>query len=95
MTISNTDMHVVTATFIVFEIIMLLFQLPLYLAKREKMRKYYLILLILLIIKNIAMGLFPDPKIRFIPLGVQYGLTYGAGFVMASYFHFIFIKPMI
>ncbi|KAA6438875.1 LuxR family transcriptional regulator [Dyadobacter flavalbus] len=92
MTISNTDMHVVTATFIVFEIIMLLFQLPIYLAKREKMRKYYLILLILLIVKNIAMGLFPDSGISFIPIGVQYALTYGAGFVMASYFPFYFYK---
>ncbi|TDE09829.1 helix-turn-helix transcriptional regulator [Dyadobacter psychrotolerans] len=92
MTVSNTDMNVVTATFIVFEIIMLLFQLPIYLAKREKIRKYYLILLILLIIKNIAMGLFPDPRISFIPIGVQYGLTYGAGFIMASYFPFYFYK---
>ena len=92
MKVLNTDMHVVTATFIIFEIIMLLFQLPLYLAKREKMRKYYLILLILLIIKNIAMGLFPNPKISFIPLGAQYGLTYGAGFVMSSYFPFYFYK---
>ncbi|GLU56471.1 hypothetical protein Dfri01_59320 [Dyadobacter frigoris] len=91
MGIGQTDMHPVTAVFIVFEIIMLAFQLPFYLTKRDRMRKYYLILLILLIIKNVAMGLFPDPKIP-ITLPIQYALTYGAGFVMASYFPFYFYK---
>ena len=92
MYIGNTDMHIVTALFIIFEIIMLAFQLPFYLTKGGKMRKYYLILLILLIVKNLAMGFFPDPKIIFIPIGIQYLLTYGAGFIMASYFPFYFYK---
>ncbi|WP_188939383.1 helix-turn-helix transcriptional regulator [Dyadobacter endophyticus] len=42
--------------------------------------------------KNTASGLFPDPKITMIPLLTQYILTYGAGFVMASYFPFYFYK---
>lgn len=49
-------------------------------------------MLILLIVKNTASGLFPDPKITFIPVITQYILTYGAGFVMASYFPFYFYK---
>jgi DNA-binding CsgD family transcriptional regulator len=91
MLIGNTDLHIVTFLFIILEIVMLIIQGIFYLQKpEEKSRKYYLILLTLLIVKNIAMGLFPDPKISFIPMIAQYIITYGAGFVMASYFPYYF-----
>lgn len=93
MLIGNTDLHVVTFLFIILEIVMLIIQGIFYLQKpEEQSRKYYLILLALLIVKNIAMGLFPDPKITFIPMIAQYTLTYGAGFVMASYFPYYFYR---
>lgn len=93
MLIGNTDLHIVTFLFIILEIVMLIIQGIFYLQKPdEESRKYYLILLSLLIVKNIVMGLFPDPKITFIPMIAQYILTYGAGFVMASYFPYYFYK---
>lgn len=93
MLIGNTDMHLITLLFIIFESVMFVFQGILFLSRpQDKPRLYYLILLILLIFKNTASGLFPDPKITFIPVLTQYILTYGAGFVMASYFPFYFYK---
>jgi len=92
MTVFNTEMHVVTLVFIVLEIIMFSSQLVLYLQKpTECKRKYYLILLFLLIIYNIAGGLFPDGNIS-IPIRLQNILAYGAGFLMACYFPFYFYK---
>lgn len=92
MLIGNTDMHIVTLLFIVLESVMFIFQIIFFLQRPEdQTRKYYVILLFLLIVKNIAMGLFPDPKIP-IPIIAQYILTYGAGFVMASYFPYYFYR---
>lgn len=90
MTVFNTEMHVVTLVFIVLEIVMFSSQLVLYLQKpTERKRKYYLVLLFLLIIYNVAGGLFPDDQIPLsIPL--QNILAYGAGFLMACYFPFYF-----
>ncbi|WP_211237803.1 LuxR family transcriptional regulator [Dyadobacter alkalitolerans] len=86
-------MHVITLLFIIFELVMFIFQGILFLARpQDKPRLFYLILLVLLMCKNTASGLFPDPKIDFIPILTQYILTYGAGFVMASYFPFYFYK---
>jgi len=92
MTVFNTEMYVVTLVFIVLEIIMFSSQLVLYLQKpTERKRKYYLVLLFLLIIYNVAGGLFPDDHIPLsIPL--QNILAYGAGFLMACYFPFYFYK---
>jgi DNA-binding CsgD family transcriptional regulator len=92
MTVFQTEMHVVTLVFIVLEIFMFSFQLVLYLQKpAESKRKYYLILLFLLIIYNIAGGLFPDGEIP-LPIQLQNILAYGAGFLMACYFPFYFYK---
>jgi DNA-binding CsgD family transcriptional regulator len=91
--IAGTDMHVVTFLFVVVELLMFTSQTILFLSRpKDSDRKYYMILLGLLIIKNIASGLFPDPGFTTIPLAVQYGLAYGAGFVMASYFPFYFYR---
>jgi DNA-binding CsgD family transcriptional regulator len=93
MLIGNTDMHLLTFLFIIFETVMFGYQFILYLSRpQERQRLYYLILLVLLMTKNTASGLFPDPRIDYIPIIYQYILTYGAGFVMASYFPFYFYK---
>jgi len=92
MLIGNTDMHIVTLLFIILESVMFIFQTIFFLQRPEdQSRKYYVILLFLLILKNIAMGLFPDSRIP-IPIIAQYILTYGAGFVMASYFPYYFYR---
>ncbi len=93
MRIAGTDMHIVTLLFIVFELVMFVYQLIYYLSyPRDKKRWYYLILLFLLILKNTASGLFPDPNLTAIPQVVQYAFAYGAGFLMASYFPYYFYK---
>ncbi len=92
MLVFGTEIHIVTFVFIVLETVFFFNQLYVYLSwPDDKIRKYYLILLGLLIVKNLAMGLFPDPEFD-IPLVVQYGFTYAAGFVMASYFPYYFYK---
>lgn len=93
MRIAGTDMHVVTLLFILCELVMFVYQLIYYLSyPQDKKRWYYLILLLLLILKNTASGLFPDVNLTSIPLVIQYGLAYGAGFLMASYFPYYFYR---
>src|SRR5690554_3152235 len=92
MTVFNSEMHVVTLVFIVLEIIMFSSQLVLYLQKpSERKRKYYLVLLFLLINYNLAGGLFPDGDLP-LHIRLQNILAYGAGFLMACYFPFYFYK---
>lgn len=93
MRVAGTDMHVVTLLFILCELVMFAYQLIYYLSyPQDKKRWYYLILLFLLILKNTASGLFPDSNLTAIPLVIQYGCAYGAGFLMASYFPYYFYK---
>lgn len=88
----NTEMHVVTFVFVVLEMMLFSHQLVFFLQKpSEDQRKYYLILLALLIVYNVFGGLFPDANLPLsIPL--QYILAYGSGFIMGAYFPFYFYK---
>ena len=93
MRIPGTDIHIVTFCFIVIEAVFFVYQLYYYLCwPKDQNRKYYLILLFLLIVKNLAMGLFPDPRFVNIPMVIQYAFTYAAGFIMASYFPYYFYR---
>lgn len=92
MTVFGTDMHLATFIFVVCEVLFFVSQLVLYLQNpSEKNRQYYLILLGLLIIYNIAGGLFPDPELH-ISLNLQINLAYGTGFVMGAYFPYYFYR---
>lgn len=92
MTVFGTEMHLATFIFVVCEILFFIPQLVFYLQNpADKDRRYYLILLGLLIIYNIAGGLFPDPDLP-IDLNLQINLAYGTGFTMGSYFPFYFYK---
>jgi DNA-binding CsgD family transcriptional regulator len=92
MTVFGTDMHVATFIFVVCEVLFFVSQLVLYLQNpAERNRKYYLILLGLLIVYNIAGGLFPDPDLS-LDINLQINLAYGTGFAMGSYFPFYFFK---
>ncbi len=92
MTVFGTEMHLATFIFVVFEILFFVSQLVLHLENPEdKIRKYYLILLVLLILYNIAGGLFPDPDFP-LDINLQINLAYGTGFAMGSYFPFYFYK---
>jgi DNA-binding CsgD family transcriptional regulator len=93
MKVFNTDMHIVTLIFVIFETVMLLYQVLFYLQRPfEQKRIYYIILLTLFLIYNICGGLFPDPKLRSIPLEAQNLLAWGSGFALACFFPYYFYR---
>lgn len=92
MLVFGTEMHLVTFIFVVLEVLMFVVQLVYYLSRpQDQSRKWYLILLFLLIVYNITGGLFPDPNIP-IPIITQNIIAYGSGFLTASYFPYYFYK---
>lgn len=92
MLVYGTQIHIVTFVFILLETCMAIFQLAYYsMRPRDKNRIWYLILLFLMLVYNIAGGLFPDPAIG-IPVPVQEMAAYGSGFLMASFFPLYFYK---
>ena len=81
MQISCTQMHPVTLLAIVIELVAIGAQSVLYLNRlREHTRLWCLVLLVLLLIFNIANGLFPDETYP-IPIHVQHIIVNGIGFV--------------
>ena len=92
MTVFGTEMHLATFIFVVCEVLFFVSQLVFNLQNpADKNRKYYLVLLGLLIVYNIAGGLFPDPDLP-LSLNVQINLAYGSGFVMGAYFPYYFYR---
>jgi signal transduction histidine kinase/DNA-binding NarL/FixJ family response regulator len=88
----NTDMHMVTFTITMFEIVMLVFQVIYFLQRPEdKSRMQYLILLVCLIAYNVCSGFFTDPRIP-IPTTIQTILAYLVGFTMSMYVVYYFYK---
>ena len=92
MNFMGTQMHMVTFTITVFEVLMLFFQV-IYLLQRPKDRNrlLYLLLLVLLIFYNITSGLFPDEKIP-ISLKFQTVIAYLVAFSMSMYCVYYFHK---
>jgi len=85
MLIFGTQLHIVTFIFIVLEFCMFIFQLAYYLFRpQDKVRLWYLILLLLMLFYNVTGGLFPDPKIK-LAISTQEMIAYGSGFLMASF----------
>lgn len=92
MTVFGTDMHLVTFIIVVCEVLYLFSQLVFYLQNpADKNRKYYMILLGLLILYNVTGGLFPDPNLPFSEK-IQLNLAYGSGFVMGAFFPYYFYR---
>lgn len=88
----GTEMHVVTFVFTLLECAMFFVQLALYLIRpADRQRRWYLILLALLIVYNITGGLFPDPAIG-LPIHTQNIVAYGTGFLTAAYFPYYFYR---
>jgi DNA-binding CsgD family transcriptional regulator len=85
------ELHVLTAVFIVLELMMFSVQLYFYLIwPYDKRRLAYLILLVLLVGYNVTGGFFPDPDIVLLSIPVQNIIAYGSGFLMAAYFPYYF-----
>lgn len=88
----GTNIHLITFSIIAFEIVVLVYQLIFFLYRpSDKSRLWYLILLILLIIYNIAGGLFPDPRLS-ISIFTQNILSYATGILMCIYVPFYVYK---
>lgn len=88
----NTDMHMVTFTITMFELVMLVFQIIYFLQRpTDKRRLQYLILLLCLIAHNICSGLFPDDQF-IIPIQGQMIIAYLVGFIMSMYVIYYFYK---
>lgn len=92
MQVFGTQMHIVTFIFLVLEVLMFFYQFIYFLSRpQDQSRKWYLVLLFLLIIYNITGGLFPDESID-IPIIAQNIMAYGSGFFAAAYFPYYFYK---
>lgn len=92
MQIGCTQMHTVTLVAIIIGLVTIGAQSALYLNRpQEKARLWYLGLLFLLLVFNIANGLFPNPAYS-ITVEAQHILVNGTGFMIASYFPFYFYK---
>ena len=92
LVVPGTNIHLITCTIIIFEIMILAYQLIFFLYRpSDKNRKRYLILLSILIFYNITGGLFSDPRLS-VPIYLQYILEYGSGILMSIYIPFYIYK---
>ena len=92
MNLTGTEMHMFTFGIVIFELVILFFQLFYFLERpSDKDRLWYLILLCLLIFYNVAGGLFPDPTIP-IPTVVQNILAYSSAIFVSMFLAFYLYK---
>lgn len=85
-------MHMVTFAIVIFELVILFFQLFYFLERpSDQQRRWYLILLCLLISYNVAGGLFPDPSIP-IPIVLQNIFAYGTAIAVSMFLAFYLYK---
>ncbi|WP_333577633.1 helix-turn-helix transcriptional regulator [Sphingobacterium sp.] len=92
MKVGCTEMHPVTLLTIVIELVAIGAQSALYLNRlRDQVRFWHLILLLLLLVFNVANGLFPDARYN-VSIPVQHIIVNGIGFAIVSYFPFYFYR---
>lgn len=92
MHIGCTQMHPATLTAIVIELIMLGAQGGHYLSRpHDRTRLWYIGLLLLMLLLNVANGLLPDPTYT-ITIYLQHIIVTGTGFAVASYYPLYFYK---
>jgi DNA-binding CsgD family transcriptional regulator len=92
MLIFGTQMHIVTFCFIMLEFCMFVWQIARYFYRpNDRHRGWFILLLFLLLLYNIANGLFPDSRVH-LPVTIQNMIAHGTCFLMASYFPFYFYK---
>lgn len=88
----DTEMRMVTFVIVALEVLLFFHQLIYYLFRpQDKLRFWFLILLLLLIFYNVTGGLFPDPQYDM-SIRLQNIIAYGSGFLMASYFPYYFYR---
>lgn len=90
----GTEVKPITFTFICIELIVLFFQLPNYLSRRQdKSRLRFLILILAFIFYNLCSGLFPDKQIPINTL-VQNILAFGSGILLATYYFYYLVQEL-
>ena len=88
----NTEMHIVVALIIFFELLVLPIQIIYYLQRPcEKNRLWFLLLILMFVQYNITGGLLPDDRIGM-PKNFQCIHVYATGVVMSLYFLFYLYK---
>jgi DNA-binding CsgD family transcriptional regulator len=88
----GTEMHMITFSITVFELIMLCFQVFYFLQRTsDTKRLLYLILLILLILYNVCSGFLPDQDLA-VPITIQNVVAYLVAFSTSMYFVYYFYK---
>jgi DNA-binding CsgD family transcriptional regulator len=90
----GTELKLTTFIFTCLEIIVLFFQLPNYLSRRQdKSRFRFLILIIAFIFYNLCSGLLPDNRI---PLHIlaQNVLAFGSGILLATYYFYYLVHEL-
>jgi hypothetical protein len=88
----GTEIKPTTFVFICIELIVLFFQLPNYLSRRQdQSRLRFLMLILAFIFYNVCSGLFPDDRFP-IHILVQSILAFGSGILLVSYYFYYLIK---
>lgn len=92
MNVPGTNMHIVVFIISLFQFLMLFFQVVYYLQRpSDRVRLWFLFLLILLIQYNLAGSLLPDERLD-IQIKYQYIYTYFTGIIMSMYIIYYFYK---
>lgn len=92
MLIPGTEMHVVTALFVCFEIVILFYLIIHRLARPDDKKAYLnIILIFLLIVYNVTGGLLPDPNLPGTYF-LQTSIAYATGFITPCYFPYYVFK---
>jgi DNA-binding CsgD family transcriptional regulator len=90
----GTELKLTTFIFTCIEIIVLFFQLPNYLSRRQdKSRLRFLILIIAFIFYNLCSGLLPDERIPIHVLA-QNILAFGSGILLATYYFYYLVQEL-
>jgi DNA-binding CsgD family transcriptional regulator len=90
----GTEIKLTTFVFICIELIVLFFQLPNYLSRRQdKSRLRFLILILAFIFYNLCSGLFPDARFP-IHILAQNILAFGSGIILATYYFYYLVKEL-
>ncbi|MEJ5996263.1 helix-turn-helix transcriptional regulator [Pedobacter sp. Du54] len=92
MLVFNSEMHVLTFIICILEFGMFCYQLVYFLFNpQDKSRGWYMLLLLLLLVYNVAGGLLPNARYGMSVVG-QNIIAYGSGFLMSAYFPYYFYK---
>lgn len=90
----GTELKLTTFIFTCIELIVLFFQLPNYLSRRQdKSRFRFLILIIAFISYNLCSGLLPDERIP-IHILAQNILAFGSGILLATYYFYYLVQEL-